>query len=131
MNEHLYPVNAAVALAALLFSNALSSVIGPYAVILAASMVGAAWSLGSRERGSNTAAVRYFVLMGATAMLVTVQIANGIALWLGLDGTTWLLTPVALMIGAIGGRWPVVMKWIIERIGRLIERRVGGDGGKS
>ena len=64
-------------------------------------------------------------------MLVTVQIANGIALWLGLDGTTWLLTPVALMIGAIGGRWPVVMKWIIERIGRLIERRVGGDGGKS
>lgn len=55
MNQ-LDPVNMAIALASVIFGPALAGVIGPYAVILIASTVGAAWSLGRRDQSARLGA---------------------------------------------------------------------------
>lgn len=128
MNEHLDPVNAAIALGSVLFGPQLAAIIGPYAVILIAATVGAAWSLGGRIPGTRVGAVRYFLLLNTTALVVTVQIANGLALWLDLQHTTWMLAPIALLIGGVGDSWPRIMRWAIARAGRVIERSTDGKG---
>jgi len=131
MNEHLDPVNVLIALGSVLFGSQLAGIIGPYAVIIIAATVGASWSLGSRAPTTRGSAVRYFVLLNATAMVVTVQAANGLALWMGLQNTSWLLAPIALLIGGVGDSWPRIARWAVGLAGRVIERRTGGDGGQQ
>lgn len=131
MNDHLDPINAAIALGSVIFGPQLAAIIGPYAVILIAATVGAAWSLGGRAPTSRGSAVRYFALLNATALLVTVQAANALALWFGMQNTTWMLAPIALVIGGVGDAWPRIGQWIVARMGRLIERRMDGDGGQQ
>ena len=100
----------------------------PYAVILVGATLGASWSLGGQELKSNTAAARHFILLGATAMLVTVPVANGLAQWIGMSSSTWMLVPIAILIGSVGDAWPRVGRWALALAGRVIERRSGGGG---
>lgn len=130
MNNHLDPTAVFIALGSALFGPQLAAVIGPYAVILIAATVGAAWSLGRRAPSSTGSAVRYFALLNGTAMLVTVQVANAMGMWLRLDDTSWLLAPIAMVIGGVGEAWPRIGRWAIERAGRIIERRTGSEGDK-
>ena len=128
--SQLDPVNVAIALASIIFGPALASVIGPYAVIMMASTVGAAWSLGRREPGEKWGAAWYFVRLNTTAILITVSLANLAAQWIGSQESEWMLAPIALAVGVIGDDWPRVGRWLIGRAGRLIDRRSGtGDGG--
>ena len=124
--NNLDPVNASIALLAAFFGQTLAGVIGPYAVILIASTVGAAWSLGRREPSTRGGAVGYFVLINATALLVTANAAAAAGRWTGLDETNFLLAPIALLIGGVGGDWPRIVRWLLERAGRVIESRTDG-----
>lgn len=130
MNQ-LEPTNVAIALASVLFGPPLAGVIGPYAVILIASTVGAAWALGRRDPGARLGAAWYFLRLNATAVLITVGLASVAGRWLGHDDTTWMLAPIALLVGGVGDDWPRLGRWLFERAGRMLERRAGGDGGSS
>ena len=125
---HLDPVSVAIALASIIFGPALAGVIGPYAVIIIASTVGAAWALGRREEGAKLGAVWYFLRLNATVALVTVSLAQLASRWVGGDNNYWLLAPIALLVGGVGDDWPRVGRWVLTRAGRVLERRAnGGD----
>lgn len=128
--QNLEPVNVAVAILSLMLGPALASVVGPYAVIMLASTVGAAWSLGRRNTGTKLSAASYFLLINGTAILVTVSAATQLAQWIGAKDAGWLLAPVALIIGGVGQDWPSIIKWAAARAMRLIERRAGVEGEK-
>lgn len=125
------PVSVAIAISSVVFGPTLAAVIGPYAVIIIASTVGAAWALGRRDPGARLGAALYFLRLNATAVLVTVGLANLGARWLGYDDTRWMLAPIALVVGGVGDDWPRVGRWILHRVARVLERRAGGDGGAS
>lgn len=133
MNTNLDPVNVTVSLLAALIGPALAAIIGPYAVILIASTVGAAWALGRRDPTAKFGAAAYFLRLNATAAVVTVGLASALGTWLGHDDPTWMLAPIALVIGGVGDDWPRLMLWLGRRAIRLVERRVdqtknpGGD----
>jgi len=129
MNQsHLDPVSVAIALASVIFGPAMAAIIGPYAVIIIASTVGAAWALGRREEGARLGAAWYFLRLNATAVLVTVSLAQLAGRYVGGGDQYWLLAPIALLVGCVGDDWPRVGRWILARLARLVERRVnGGD----
>jgi hypothetical protein len=134
MNQ-LEPTNVAIAMASVLFGPALAGVIGPYAVILIASTVGAAWALGRRDPLARLGAAGYFLRLNATALLITVGLSTLAGNWLGFAETNWMLAPIALFVGGVGDDWPKIGRWVIERLGRILERRTGdmggGDGGAA
>ena len=125
--SHLDPVSVSIALASIIFGPALAGVIGPYAVIIISATVGAAWALGRRDPAARLSGAWYFLRLNATAVLITVSLANLAARWLGSDDSHWMLAPIALLVGCIGDDWPRVGRWLLMRASRVIERRTGGD----
>ena len=127
--DKLDPVAVAVAIIGTLLGPELAHLIGPYAVIFLASSTGAAWALGRYEAmSSRLGIVWYFTRINLTALLVTVPLAMLAVKGLGLEEANWLLVPVGILVGGIGDDWPRVGRWVVERLGRLIERRAGvGD----
>lgn len=125
------PVNVSILLATMLFGPTMAGVIGPYAVILIGSTVGASWSLGRREKGPRWGAAWYFLRMNGTALLITVSIASLGSRWLGFSEPEWLLCPTAIAVGAIGDDWPKVFRWLFERAARFVDARFGGGGDKA
>ena len=128
MNAQLDPVSVSVALASVIFGPALAGIIGPYAVIILSATVGAAWALGRRDPDARLGAAWYFVRLNATAVVITVGLAKLAGLWLGLEDHSWLLAPVAIVVGGVGDDWPAVGKWLVATAGRIFERRAGGGG---
>lgn len=127
MTTHqLDPINVAIAIASIVFGPTLAGVIGPYAVIIISATVGAAWALGRRDPAASLSAVWYFLRLNTTAAIVTVSLTKLVGMWLGLVDPSWLLAPVALVIGCVGDDWPAVGKWIVTAAGRMFERRAGG-----
>lgn len=129
--NNLDPVNVTVALFATLLSPAIAAIMGPYAVILVASTVGAAWALGRRDPSAKLGAFGYFLRLNATAAVVTVGIATIVGKWVGHENPTWMLAPVALIVGGVGDDWPKFISWLGKLV---IERKFGkssndnGDG---
>ena len=128
----LNPVDATVALLLLVVSPEAARVVGPYAVIILAAVTGAAWSLGRREptpgtsdHGSRGNALVFLMKIILTAVLITVGLASAAkeAFSLSTD-VNWLLAPIGMLVGGVGHDWPNVGKWIINRLGRLIDRRI-------
>jgi len=122
----LNPVDSTVALLLLVVSPEAARIVGPYAVIILAATTGAAWSLGRREpeerRGS---AAWFFGKIILTAVLVTVGLAYATKEVFSLTmDINWLLAPVGLLVGGVGEDWPKVGKWVANRLGRLIDRRI-------
>lgn len=126
MQSHLDPISVAISVSSLIFAPALASVIGPYAVIVMSATVGASWALGRRRRDAKIKAALFFVRINATAMLITVSLANLAARWAGSDDSAWMLGPIAFAVGAVGDDWPQVGSWCIAQVGRFIERKTGG-----
>ena len=127
-NADLDPVSVAVALLSVTLGPQLAAIVGPYAVIVLASTTGAAWALGRREASTRTSAFAYFGRITATAVLLSVAIESAVHQWLIPTDSHWLLAPIALLVGGIGDDWPAVGRWVLERAGRLIERRAGAGG---
>jgi len=128
MQTKIDPISASTAFASVLFGPDLAHIIGPYAVILLASTTGAAWALGRTEpMSSRLDATLFFVRLNLMALLLTVPAAHAATRAFDIHDTSWLLAPIALMIGAIGNDWPKVGKWVLTRVARLFERRTGTD----
>lgn len=128
MTTKIDPISAATAVASVLFGPELAHYIGPYAVILLGSTTGAGWALGRHPPlGSRTSAVLFFMRLNVLALLLTVPLAAGATALFGTVEQRWLLAPIALLIGGIGNDWPRVAHWVLKRIGRLFERRIGVD----
>lgn len=120
--DHLEPTAAVSVILTALFGPTLSSVLGPYAVIIISALVGGGWALSRRESTTRVSAVGFLFLITATATLVTAMLALMANRWIHLDSVTWLLAPIGLLIGAVGHDWPEVGKWLLQRLGRRIER---------
>lgn len=129
--NQLDPVSVAIALCGVLFGPALAGIIGPYAVILISCTVGAGWALGRRAPAARLSAAWYFLRLNATAVVVTVSLAQLAGRWLGGDDHSWLLAPIALIVGGVGDDWPGLGRWLFLRWLRFTERRSGGDGGAA
>lgn len=129
--NQLDPVSVAIALAGVLFGPTLAGVIGPYAVIFISCTVGAGWALGRRDPAARLSAAWYFLRLNATAAIVTVGLARVAGHWIGDDDHSWLLAPIALIVGGVGDDWPHVGRWLLQRAARILERRAGGDGGAA
>jgi len=123
--QQLDPVSLFIALAGTVFGPTLAQVIGPYAVIILAATTGASWALGRRESDVRLSAAWYFLRINATAVLLTVSAATLAGQWLRLQDHTWLLAPIGLLVGGIGDDWPRMVRWLLLRLGRLLERRAG------
>lgn len=124
--EKLDPIAVAVFIIGSFFGPELAQVVGPYAVIFLGSTTGAAWALGRQQPLEGwRSLVWYFTRINFTSLLFTVPLALIAIRFFGLEEANWLLVPISLLIGGIGDDWPRVGRWIVERLGRLIERRVG------
>ena len=125
------PTVAAIAVAGVLFGPALAGIVGPYAVIIVSSTVGASWALGRRPTASKFGAAWFFLRINMTACLLTVLLARFIGQYIGAEEHSWLLAPTAMFIGGVGDDWPRIAKWLILRIGRVFDRRMGLDKDKD
>jgi hypothetical protein len=114
MNK-LDPISIATSVAGIYYGPDIATVVGPYVVIILCSTLGTAWSFRRRKTTTKLAALRYFLLLNATALFVTVALAQQLAKWLGTEDSHSLLAPIALGIGAVGTDWPTVVKWFVQR----------------
>lgn len=128
MQQKIDPISAATAFASVLFGHELAQFIGPYAVIILSSTVGAAWALGRHEPMGKGAALLYFFRLNVMAVMLTVPLSAGVMWALQMQDANWTLAPIALLIGGVGNDWPAVGKWVVSRLGRVFESRAGiGD----
>ena len=125
------PTAAAIAVAGVLFGPALAGIVGPYAVIIVSSTVGASWALGRRPTAPKFGAAWFFLRINMTACLLTVLLARFIGQYIGAEEHSWLLAPTAMFIGGVGDDWPRIAKWLILRIGRVFDHRMGLDKDKD
>ena len=104
-------VAVAVALAGVLFGNDMAEIIGPYAVIFVAAVLGAAWSATRRPAVGRGSTVAYLIFFIVAAVLVTVPCAEIAASYLPSRlGMRILLPGVAFTIAGIGPDWPGVLE---------------------
>lgn len=120
------PVALAVALVTLLVGPKLAAYVGPYVVIGAAGMTGAAFALSRREPGRRLGAIAYIVIMTFLSVLLTVPAALMLEHVSGELTATWALGPIALAIGYFGDQLPDIARWFGARLARMIETRTGG-----
>ena len=114
--NNLDPVHIATLIFGAFFAPAAAQILGPYVVIMLCCTIGTSWALGRRPTTSRASALRFFLLMNGTALMVTSAAARGIATHLHVEDPHWLLAPVALTIGWIGHDWPTLIKWVIKQV---------------
>lgn len=114
-------VGFGIFLAGLAYAPNVAAVVGPYIVIVLASVIGASWALKRREKTSRTAALLYFLRVAGLAVLITVSLAGiGSSYYSSLTERV-LITPVALMVGAIGDDWPKVLRALVRFLFKAID----------
>lgn len=119
--QTLEPIAVSVALLSLFIDPYIASMVGPYAVIVIASTIGAAWSLGNEEEMSIRRAMWFFTKINFTAILVTVLIASVVSHRTNFNNPQYLLAPVALSIGIIGNRWSTLGEWLLDKYKAVID----------
>lgn len=120
------PVSVFVALLGVIVSAELAKYIAPYIVIGAAGLVGSAFALSRAAPAPGMRWVGYVAWYTTMSLLLTAPLAYWANAWTGLD-VRWLLGPVSGLIAAIGHDWPRLGQWVIERLGRVIERKAGAS----
>lgn len=125
-------VGFGIFLASLVYAPNVAAVVGPYIVIVLASVVGASFALKRREKSTRLSALVYFLRVAGLAVLITVSLASiGSSYYDGLTERV-LITPVALLVGAIGDDWPGVLEKVKQVfIGMLDLARGKGKGDAS
>lgn len=119
------PVAVMVAIVTIFIGPKMAAYVGPYVVIAAAGVTGAAFSLGRRDPQAKLGPFGFLTIMAAFSVLLTVGLTKLMAMAWEPLGSTWMLAPVALCIGYVGDDWPSLVRWAAARLGRLLERRAG------
>lgn len=122
-------VGLCVFLAALVFSDEVAAVVGPYIVILAAASIGASFAVARRERTSRGAAVWFFTRVCGLAVLLTAGLAAWASTYYPDLNERLLLAPIALMVGFVGDRWPSVLNRVLRACLGLLDLLRGGPKG--
>lgn len=123
-------VALATLIAGVVYSPDVAAVVGPYIVVIAASVTGAAFSLKRREKTSRLAAFRYFLTVAGVAVFVTGLISWAVGSYYGVS-ERFLIAPVALAVGAVGNDWGSVLRFFASRALAVIDLFRGGKGGVS
>ena len=120
-------VGLGILLAGLVYSPSVAAVVGPYIVIILASVIGASFAVRRRDKTTRLAAAWYFSRVAGRAVLLT----SGVASWASGYYDGWseraLIAPVALAIGAIGDDWPALLQWFLKKTLAGIDLLRGGD----
>ena len=123
-------VGFGIFLAGLVYAPNVAEVVGPYIVIVLASVIGASFALKRREKTTRLSALWYFLRVAGLAVLGTVSLASiGSSYYSSLTERV-LITPVAFLIGAVGDDWPQLLRAIFRFMFRTIDlaRGKGKEG---
>lgn len=125
-------VTVAVILLTALAGGEVARIAGPYAVIVAAALVGSWWALSRRPDYSVWQSVGFVALLTCTSVLMTGFASIAAAALLGRVGIEahayYLLAPISGALAAVGPDWPDVARWAVRLFKRRAERAMGGDG---
>lgn len=125
-------VTVAVIIITALAGGQVASIAGPYAVIVAAALVGSVVALMRRSEYTVLQSLTFVVVVTCVAVLMTgtASIIGARALgYVGIEvHAYYLLAPISGAIAAIGPDWPAVGTWLAGLVRRWGERRVGGGG---
>ena len=122
-------VGFGIFLASLVYAPNVAAVVGPYIVIVLAAVIGASFALKRREKTSRLSALWYFVRVAGLAVLITVSLAGiGSSYYSSLTERV-LITPVALLIGAVGDDFPAVVRYFLNRLMAGVDLFRNGKGG--
>ena len=114
-------VGFGIFVASWVYAPSVAAVVGPYIVIVLASIIGASFALKRREKTARLVAIWYFLRVAGLAVLITVSLAGIVSSYYSGLTERVLITPVALMIGAIGDDWPKLLRAIVSFIFRAID----------
>lgn len=124
-------VGFGIFIASWVYAPSVAAVVGPYIVIVLAAVIGASFALKRREKTARLVAIWYFLRVAGLAVLITVSLASIASSYYSSLTERALITPVALMIGAIGDDWPKLLRAIVRFIFRAIDLARGGKGESS
>lgn len=110
-------VAVSVVLAGLMFDSRIAEIVGPYAVIVLAAILGGALSASRRGEASRGKTIGYMALVIILALLVTVPLAEVTAAHIPVARVEprVLFAPVAAIVAGIGHDWPTVLLWLFRR----------------
>lgn len=123
-------VYVATAVIATLTGGQAAPYVGPYAVIAAAAMVGAVFSI-TRNPAALTRwqSLAWVLWLTGLSLLLTGAVAAGLEQALQAAGwavpSRYLLVPVSLGIAGVGHDWQAVALWAVGLFKRRAERRAG------
>ncbi|WP_156480903.1 hypothetical protein [Variovorax sp. PAMC 28711] len=121
-------VGFGIFLAGLFYAPDVAAVVGPYIVIVLASVIGASFALKRRDKTTRLIAVWYFLRVAGLAVLITVSLASMGSSYYSSVTERVLITPVALIVGAVGDDWPKLLRAVVRFIFRTIDLARGkGD----
>lgn len=116
-----------VFIAAILFSNDVAAVVGPYLVITIAATIGASFAVARRERSTRISALFFFARVVGLAILLTVGFAAVASAYRPDLSPRVLVAPISLLIGFVGDDWPKLLGRVMKVVyGALDLFRKGG-----
>lgn len=117
-----------VFIAALIFSNEVAAMVGPYMVIAVAATVGASFSVARRDKSTRLSAVWFFVKVVCLALLFTGGLAALAINYYPTLNDRALLAPIALLVGFVGDGWPAVLSKIVRFFIGMLDLARGKGG---
>lgn len=119
-------VGLAVFIAALIFSNEVATVVGPYMVIVVAATLGASFKVARRDKSTRTSAVLFFLRVVGMAVILTVALAVALNSYRPDLSPRVTVAPIALLIGFID--WPWALSKVVGAIFSAIDLARGNKG---
>jgi len=123
------PILGAEKILSVFITAGAAAALAPHLVVIISGMAGGVLGLMSYKQTSVRDGAIYVLGMGVLAWLLAGTAAEIAAShWHTLDDKR-LLTPVALGIGWVGHRWPVVGRWAARMARMAVEAWLKGDRG--
>lgn len=106
-------------LGSLMFNQQLAQAIAPYVATFFCALIGTMWSIGRKEKESGQRMTRsegavFVMKVTGAALVLTVPFAIWAAPRLGFENYRFIVSPLALLIGAVGewDDWKRLLIWV-------------------
>lgn len=124
MTPNLDPIEVAKYAASLAMSPTLASIVGPYAVIFLASVLGAGAALANRDPLDRGPSFYFFSRAVLSALLATVPLATIVATYFDGWQAQWLFIPGAVLISFWADKSKQIFVFIGEQVKLLVKNWV-------